>query len=147
MPIDRAFSVRGTGTVVTGTVWSGTLARDASVRVLPAGHTARVRTLQSHGAVVAAIGPGSRAAVALVGVDLDAVGARGGARDRPVVATHHDAPRRRGACSPTRPCSALARACGSTSGRWSSARGSSPSAASSRPATPAPYAWCSTDRS
>jgi selenocysteine-specific elongation factor len=74
MPIDRAFSVRGTGTVVTGTVWSGTLARDATVRVLPAGHTARVRALQSHGTAVGSIGPGTRAAVALAGVDLDAVG-------------------------------------------------------------------------
>ena len=77
MPIDRAFSVRGTGTVVTGTVWSGTLAREAAVRVLPAGRAARVRTLQSHGTAVPAVEPGMRVAVALAGLDLYQVG-RGG---------------------------------------------------------------------
>ena len=34
MPVDRAFTVRGTGTVVTGTVWSGTLGRDDTVRIM-----------------------------------------------------------------------------------------------------------------
>ncbi|MFL5577098.1 MAG: selenocysteine-specific translation elongation factor [Gemmatimonadaceae bacterium] len=76
MPVDRAFTVRGTGTVVTGTVWSGTLARDASVRILPAGRSARVRGVQSHGAALDAASPGRRAAVALAGVELDEV-ARG----------------------------------------------------------------------
>ena len=73
MPVDRAFTVRGTGTVVTGTVWSGTLSRDATVRVLPAGLTVRVRGVQSHGAAVDAAGPGTRAAIALAGVEVDAV--------------------------------------------------------------------------
>ncbi|HET7456308.1 MAG TPA: selenocysteine-specific translation elongation factor [Gemmatimonadaceae bacterium] len=76
MPVDRAFTVRGTGTVVTGTVWSGTLARDAAVRVLPAGRSARVRGVQSHGASLDAASPGRRAAVALAGLELDDV-ARG----------------------------------------------------------------------
>ncbi|NUQ20354.1 MAG: selenocysteine-specific translation elongation factor, partial [Gemmatimonadaceae bacterium] len=49
MPIDRSFSVKGTGTVVTGTVWSGSLASDATVRILPSGRVARVRGVQSHG--------------------------------------------------------------------------------------------------
>lgn len=70
MPVDRAFTVKGTGTVVTGTVWSGTLRRDGSVRVLPAGQPARVRGLHNHGAAVAAVGPGSRAAVALADVTV-----------------------------------------------------------------------------
>ena len=73
MPIDRAFTVRGTGTVVTGTVWSGTVAKDATVRVLPAGLDARVRSVQSHGSAVDVIRPGTRAAIALAGVELDAV--------------------------------------------------------------------------
>ncbi|HSJ30843.1 MAG TPA: selenocysteine-specific translation elongation factor [Longimicrobiales bacterium] len=76
MPIDRVFTVRGTGTVVTGTVWSGTLRRDAQVRVLPAGFEARVRGLQQHGADCEQIGPGARAAVALAGSER-AVLARG----------------------------------------------------------------------
>ena len=69
LPVDRSFSVRGTGTVVTGTVWSGTLARDAVVRVLPGDRTARVRGVHAHGAPVDAALPGARAAVALAGVE------------------------------------------------------------------------------
>ena len=70
LPVDRAFSVRGTGTVVTGTAWSGTLRRDATVRLLPGNRTARVRALQSHGAAVDRVDPGSRAAIALAGIEL-----------------------------------------------------------------------------
>jgi len=70
LPIDRAFTIKGTGTVVTGTVWSGTLARDKTVRVFPGARVVRVRTLQSHGAAVQTAQPGSRAALALSGVEL-----------------------------------------------------------------------------
>lgn len=70
MPVDRAFTVKGTGTVVTGTVWSGELARDETVRILPQGKTARVRSVQNHGKGVERIGPATRAAVALAGVDV-----------------------------------------------------------------------------
>jgi selenocysteine-specific elongation factor len=70
LPVDRAFSIRGTGTVVTGTVWSGTLRRDEVVRILPGGREARVRTLQHHGESVESVGPGERAAVALAGVEV-----------------------------------------------------------------------------
>ena len=45
MPIDRAFTIKGTGTVVTGTVWSGSLSRDAVVRIMPGRREARVRGL------------------------------------------------------------------------------------------------------
>ena len=74
MPVDRAFTVRGTGTVVTGTVWSGTLRRDDTVRLMPSGRAVRVRSLQRHGTAVETIAPGERAAVALVGVDVAEVG-------------------------------------------------------------------------
>ena len=73
LPVDRAFTVRGTGTVVTGTVWSGSLARDASVRLFPSDTTARVRGLHAHGHLVDAVRAGDRAAIALVGVELDQV--------------------------------------------------------------------------
>ncbi len=76
LPVDRTFTVRGTGTVVTGTVWSGRLERDAAVRLLPGGPDARVRGLQAHGEEVAAVEAGQRAAVALAGIDRDDV-ARG----------------------------------------------------------------------
>jgi selenocysteine-specific elongation factor len=70
LPVDRVFSVRGTGTVVTGTVWSGTLSRDAAVRILPGGETARVRGIESHGSARAEAVPGTRAAIALSGVEV-----------------------------------------------------------------------------
>jgi selenocysteine-specific elongation factor len=69
MPIDRVFTVRGTGTVVTGTVWSGALARDTVVRIEPAGLTARVRALQRHGADATHVHAGERAAIALAGIE------------------------------------------------------------------------------
>lgn len=73
LPVDRAFTVRGTGTVVTGTVWSGSLARDATVRLFPSDTTARVRGLHAHGHVVDTVRAGDRAAIALVGVELEHV--------------------------------------------------------------------------
>lgn len=74
MPIDRAFTVHGTGTVVTGTVWSGTLERGRQVRIEPAGITARPRGLQQHGSECDVITAGSRAAIALAGIDRHAIG-------------------------------------------------------------------------
>ena len=73
MPVDRAFTVRGTGTVVTGTIWSGTIAREDTVRVMPGDRAVRVRGLQAHGAAIDRATPGARLAVALAGVDHDAV--------------------------------------------------------------------------
>ncbi len=73
LPVDRVFTVRGTGTVVTGTVWSGVLRGDATLRILPAGMAARVRGLQAHGHDVARVGAGQRAAVALAGIEREAL--------------------------------------------------------------------------
>lgn len=74
LPIDRAFTVRGTGTVVTGTVWTGRLASDATVRLLPGGKIARVRGIESHGRRIDAALPGTRAAIALTGIEISDVG-------------------------------------------------------------------------
>ena len=74
LPVDRAFTIKGTGTVVTGTVWTGKLRRDAGVRLLPGRKSVRVRGLQSHGAGVDTIEAGNRAAVALAGAELSDVG-------------------------------------------------------------------------
>lgn len=76
MPIDRAFSVRGTGTVVTGTVWEGVVAAGDSLVVQPSGQSVRVRGVQTHGADVPQAHPGTRAAVAVTGVEVAGV-ARG----------------------------------------------------------------------
>jgi selenocysteine-specific elongation factor len=73
LPVDRAFSIRGTGTVVTGTVWSGELPIDANVRVLPGGKTARVRRIEQHGAFADRARAGARAAIALAGLDVGEV--------------------------------------------------------------------------
>ncbi len=73
LPLDRAFTVKGTGTVVTGTLWSGAIEREATVRLFPGGATARVRSLESHGAQVDRGLPATRVAVALAGVDREAV--------------------------------------------------------------------------
>ena len=73
MPVDRAFTIKGTGTVVTGTVWSGELTVDSSVIVLPSGKTARVRRIEQHGKSADAARAGGRAAIALAGLDVDDV--------------------------------------------------------------------------
>ena len=73
MPVDRAFTIRGTGTVATGTVWSGSLARDEVLRLYPSGDVVRVRALQAHGHGVERVSAGERAAVALAGVELSRV--------------------------------------------------------------------------
>jgi selenocysteine-specific elongation factor len=73
LPVDRAFTMKGAGTVVTGTVWSGTLSRDETVRLLPANCVVRVRSLQSHGKAADTVGPGQRVAIGLVGVEVEEV--------------------------------------------------------------------------
>ena len=50
LPVDRVFSVRGTGTVVTGTLIAGTIREGDEVVVLPRRRTARVRGLEVHNA-------------------------------------------------------------------------------------------------
>lgn len=76
LPVDRVFTVRGTGTVVTGTLWSGSLSLDQRVRLEPGGVAARVRGLQVHGRSVDRARAGERTAVALTGgrVGREAVG-------------------------------------------------------------------------
>ncbi|MBC7898214.1 MAG: selenocysteine-specific translation elongation factor [Cytophagaceae bacterium] len=73
LPVDRAFSVKGTGTVVTGTTWSGRVAIGGEVRLFPADRVLRVRGIQSHGHQVEVSTPGARTAIALAGVDVDDV--------------------------------------------------------------------------
>ncbi len=74
MPIDRSFSVRGVGTVVTGTVWSGSVESGEEVRIMPGERAARVRGVQVHNAAVTRAGAGQRAALALVGIEVSRVG-------------------------------------------------------------------------
>ncbi|HTU45448.1 MAG TPA: selenocysteine-specific translation elongation factor [Bryobacteraceae bacterium] len=69
LPIDRSFALKGFGTVVTGTLWSGTLRIGEMVRLHPSNREARVRGLQVHGKPVEHVAAGQRAAVNLTGVD------------------------------------------------------------------------------
>ncbi len=74
--VDRVFTIRGAGTVVTGTLWSGSVGRGDSVELLPSGRQARVRGVQVHDQVVKRASAGQRVAVNLTGVAVDEV-ARG----------------------------------------------------------------------
>jgi selenocysteine-specific elongation factor len=71
MPIDRVFSIRGFGTVVTGTVLSGQASLDEPLQVQPSGRTVKVRGLQGHGTTVASVTAGQRAAINLAAVEVD----------------------------------------------------------------------------
>jgi selenocysteine-specific elongation factor len=72
--VDRSFTVRGAGTVVTGTLWQGSVGAGDRVRLLPAGERVRVRGVQVHDATVERAGAGQRVAINLVGVGVDEVG-------------------------------------------------------------------------
>lgn len=65
LAIDRSFSLRGVGTVVTGTVSGGIFARGGDVAVQPNGQKARIRALQNHHHEVDQVLPGMRAALSL----------------------------------------------------------------------------------
>ena len=74
--VDRAFTIRGAGTVVTGTLWSGEAARGDRVTILPAGRAGRIRGVEVHDESVERAEAGQRVALNLAGVDRDEV-ARG----------------------------------------------------------------------
>ncbi len=67
--VDRVFTLRGIGTVATGTLWSGSLGAGDVVRVEPNGSTARVRSVQVHDAAVERAEAGQRVAVNLSSVE------------------------------------------------------------------------------
>jgi selenocysteine-specific elongation factor len=68
--VDRAFTIRGAGTVVTGTLWSGSIARGDRLRLLPSGRTVRVRGVHVHDQQVERAQAGQRVAANLTGVEL-----------------------------------------------------------------------------
>ncbi len=71
LPVDRAFSVKGFGTVVTGTLIAGSLKNGDEIEVLPAGVRTRVRNLQVHGHDTELALAGQRTAVNLQGINLE----------------------------------------------------------------------------
>jgi selenocysteine-specific elongation factor len=83
--IDRVFTVRGAGTVVTGTLWSGAIAAGDELVVLPSGRRTRARAVQVHDCAVPSAAAGQRVAVNLTGVRVEEV-------DRGDVLTRADSP-------------------------------------------------------
>ncbi|MBI2822525.1 MAG: selenocysteine-specific translation elongation factor [Acidobacteria bacterium] len=69
LPIDRVFTLRGFGTVVTGTLYSGQLKREQTVQILPGTLTSKIRGLQTYGQKSEIATEGQRTAVNLQGVD------------------------------------------------------------------------------
>ncbi|HSK16578.1 MAG TPA: selenocysteine-specific translation elongation factor [Gaiellaceae bacterium] len=67
--VDRVFSLRGIGTVATGTLWSGTVGEGDALRAEPVGLDVRVRSVQVHDRAVERADAGQRVAVALPGVE------------------------------------------------------------------------------
>jgi selenocysteine-specific elongation factor len=76
LPVDRVFTIAGAGTVVTGTMWSGTVRRDDPIEVLPSGRAGRVRGVQVHSHAVDSASAGMRVAINVAGLDRDEI-ARG----------------------------------------------------------------------
>ena len=70
LPLDRAFSMRGFGTVVTGTLQAGSLHVGDAVQLQPDGRSVRVRAIQVHGAAVSETHAPGRVALNLTGVEV-----------------------------------------------------------------------------
>ena len=69
LPVDRSFTISGFGAVVTGTLADGSLKTGQEVEILPSGLKARIRSLQVHEESFDQVGPGTRLAVNLSGID------------------------------------------------------------------------------
>ncbi len=71
LPIDRVFTMKGFGTVVTGTLVAGTIHKEDELQLFPSGKKIRLRGVQVHGASTEAGVAGERTALNLAGVDKD----------------------------------------------------------------------------
>jgi selenocysteine-specific elongation factor len=71
--VDRVFSLPGFGTVATGTLWSGSIAAGAQLRLEPSGQDVRVRSVQVHDRDVGRAESGQRVAVSLPGIERSEV--------------------------------------------------------------------------
>jgi selenocysteine-specific elongation factor len=70
LPIDRVFTISGFGTVVTGTLWSGSINVGDTLELMPVQRPVKVRTLQVHGEKVPVAYAGQRVAVNLQGIEV-----------------------------------------------------------------------------
>ncbi len=72
--VDRSFTLRGVGTIVTGTLWSGSIGPGDELRTEPAGLPVRVRSVQVHDRRVERADAGQRVAVNLPGIERSRIG-------------------------------------------------------------------------
>ncbi|MFI5114439.1 MAG: selenocysteine-specific translation elongation factor [Terriglobales bacterium] len=71
LPIDRVFTMKGFGTVVTGTLVSGAIRKEDELEVFPAGRRVRVRGVQVHGSAAEQAAAGQRTALNLAGISTE----------------------------------------------------------------------------
>jgi selenocysteine-specific elongation factor len=71
LPIDRVFTMKGFGTVITGTLLSGSISTEQEVEILPKGAKTKVRGIQSHSQTAQRAVAGQRTAVNLQGIEKD----------------------------------------------------------------------------
>jgi selenocysteine-specific elongation factor len=71
LPIDRVFTMKGFGTVVTGTLVAGTIGREEELQIFPTGKHVRVRGIQVHGLPAEAAVAGQRTALNLAGLSTE----------------------------------------------------------------------------
>ena len=74
LPVDRVFTMKGFGTVVTGTLVAGTIRKEEELEVFPAGQRVRVRGVQVHGSQAEEAVAGQRTALNLAGVSIEDLG-------------------------------------------------------------------------
>jgi selenocysteine-specific elongation factor len=74
LPVDRVFTMTGRGTVVTGTLWSGTISKEDRLVILPGAVPVRVRSAEVHGHDVETAFAGQRTALGIHGVEKQDVG-------------------------------------------------------------------------
>ncbi len=73
LPIDRVFTLKGHGTIITGTLISGRIEVEDILKIYPKGIKVRVRSLQVHNQSVNRVLPGQRVGINLAGVDIDEI--------------------------------------------------------------------------
>jgi len=82
LPVDRVFTISGSGTVVTGTLVDGSFSIGDEVELVPGGLKSRIRGVQTHKNQLNSVGPGNRLAVNLVGLNAGQL-SRGSVLTRP----------------------------------------------------------------
>lgn len=73
LPIDRVFSLKGHGTIATGTITSGSISIGESIIILPSNKETKVKQLQSHGNMIETAYVGQRTAINLHGIETSEI--------------------------------------------------------------------------